>query len=205
MSQPVCPYLLDALGRRVPLDRPRTVVGRAPDCDLVLAEARVSRHHAELRREGDGLWLADLGSTNGSQLNGQRLSRPLPLKDGDVLEFGSARFTFHDPEATLDTCRCPRLVLDEASGALWLDRQPLALAPRQLALLRLLHARRGLPCTRPEIARAVWPECAEHINDYQIESLVKRLRHKVEPDPANPSLILTVRGRGYRLSPHALE
>jgi DNA-binding response OmpR family regulator len=192
--------LLDALQNRISLIVGRILLGRAADCDLVVADARVSRHHAELRRESDGFLLADLGSTNGTFLNGQRITQALPLQDGDVIEVGSAQFVYHDPEATLDTSHFPHLVLDEAGGQVWVDRQPVSLSARQYALLNLLWSRRGLPCSRPEIARAVWPECPEHVYGYQIESLVKRLRLKVEPDPVHPAVVLTVRGRGYRLS-----
>jgi DNA-binding response OmpR family regulator len=204
MSERIFPYLLDPLDNRLSLDRHVLVLGRAPDCDLVVAEPRVSRHHAELRRSGDGFLLADLNSTNGTHLNGHLLSQPLPLRDGDVVEVGSARFVYHDPESTLDTEQFPHLVLDQVSGQVWVDRQPVVLSPRQYALLYLLWSYRGLPCSRDEIARSVWPGCAEHIYDYQIESLIKRLRHKLEPDPAQPTLLLTVRGRGYRLSSHAI-
>jgi DNA-binding response OmpR family regulator len=200
MSRPAFPYLLDQLNNHLPLDKEVMVLGRADDCDLIIAEPRVSRHHAELRHTGDGFLLADLGSTNGTHLNGHLLPQPLPLRDGDVVEVGSARFVYHDPEATLDTEQFPHLVLDEASGEVWVDRQPVALSRRQYALLHLLWSRQGLPCSRDEIAYAVWPECAEHVYDYQIESLVKRIRLKLEPDPAHPSLLLTVRGWGYKLS-----
>jgi DNA-binding response OmpR family regulator len=200
MSGPTFPYLLDPLNNRLLLDREVMMLGRAPDCDLVIAEPRVSRHHAELQRTGDGFLLADMGSTNGTHLNGHLVSQLLPLRDGDVIEVGSARFVYHDPEATLDTGQFPHLVLDEASGEVWVDRQPVALSRRQYALLHLLWSRQGLPCSRDEIAHAVWPECAEHVYEYQIESLVKRIRLKLEPDPAHPSLLLTVRGWGYKLS-----
>lgn len=217
MNDRTIPFLLDALGNRTLLGGDRVVLGRAADCDLVIADARVSRHHAEVRREGDSYLLADLGSTNGTYLNGQRIaqadssrpllsaSQPLPLRDGDEIQLGSARFVYHDPEATLDTGRFPHLVLDEASGQVWVDRRPTNLSPKQYALLHLLWSRRGLPCSRDEIARAVWPECPEHVYDYQIESLVKRLRLKLEPDPAEPTVVRTVRGRGYQLSPLAFR
>jgi DNA-binding response OmpR family regulator len=203
MSEHTFPYLSDPLDNHLPLDREVLVLGRAADCDLIVAEPQVSRHHAELRRTGDGFLLADLNSTNGTCLNGHLLSQPLPLRDGDVVEVGSARFVYHDPEATLDTKQFPHLVLDQPSGQIWVDRQPVVLSSRQYALLCLLWSRGGRPCSRDEIACAVWPECAGHIYDYQIESLIRRLRHKLEPDPAQPSLILTVRGWGYRLAPQA--
>jgi len=205
MSEQAHPFLLDALYKRIPLAGERLVLGRAPDCAIVVAEPRVSRHHAELRRQDDGYLLADLGSTNGTHLNGHQLTQPLPLRDGDVIEVGSAQFVYHDPEATLDGGAFPHLVFDKAAGQLWVDRRPVPLSARQLALLRLLWARRGLPCSREEIARGVWPECPEHVYDYQIESLVRRLRQKVEPDPARPTVVLVVRGRGYRLSPLAFR
>jgi DNA-binding response OmpR family regulator len=205
VSERAAPFLLDALHKRIPLAGERLVLGRAPDCAVVVAEPRVSRHHAELRRQGDGHLLADLGSTNGTFLNGQRLIQALSLRDGDVIEVGSARFVYHDPEATLDTGAFPHLVFDEVCGQVWLDRQEVSLSPRQYALLRLLWSRRGMLCSRAEIARAVWPECPEHVYGYQIESLIRRLRHKLEPDPGRPTVILAVRGRGYRISPLAFQ
>ncbi len=205
MNECPVPFLLDALQNQIPLTGDRLVLGRAADCDLVVADARVSRHHSELCRQGDGWLLCDLGSTNGTFLNGQRLTQALPLRDGDAIEIGSAQFVYHDPEATLDTSHFPHLVLDATGGQVWVDRQPVPLSSRQHALLSYLWSRRGLPCSRDEIARAVWPECSEHVYDYQIESLVKRLRIKLEPDPAQPTVVLTVRGRGYRLSPHVFS
>lgn len=203
MSERPPAFLLDMLQNRIPLTADTLVLGRAVDCGLVIADARVSRHHAELRRDGDSFVLADLGSTNGTFLNGQRLTQALPLRHGDVIEVGSARFVFHDPEATLETSRFPHLVLDESSGQVWVDRRRVSLSVRQYALLHLLWSRRGLVCSRDEIVHAVWPECSDYVYDYQIESLVKRLRLKIEPDPAEPTVILTVRGRGYQLSPLA--
>ena len=205
MSARLSPYLVDPLNNRTPLDGDRLLLGRAADCHLVIPGQRVSRHHAAVRRSGDGFLLVDLNSTNGTHLNGQLITQALPLRDGDVVEIGSARLVYRDPEATLDTEHFPHLVLDEAGGEVWVDRQPVSLSPRQYALFHLLWSYRGLPCSRDEIARAVWPECAGDVYDYQIQSLVKRLRVKLEPDPAHPTLVLTVRGRGYKLSPLAVS
>ncbi|MFI6739727.1 FHA domain-containing protein [Nonomuraea sp. NPDC050451] len=74
-------------------DRLRYVVGRGSACDLVLSDLTVSRVHAELRREGDGGWmLVDLGSLNGTRLNGWRLVGPARVRSGDEISFGDCGF-----------------------------------------------------------------------------------------------------------------
>ncbi len=202
MNELSVPHLVDLMGEAIPLTAPTFTLGRSADCEVIIVERQVSRRHAEICRQEEGFVLRDLDSTNGTWLNGQRLSAPAPLRDGDVIEIGSARFTFRDPDATLETTHFPRLVVDEASGDIWVDRHPVQLSPKQYALFSLLWARRGRVCSKDEIARAVWPECRGEIYDYQIESLVKRLRVKLEPDPGRPTLLLTVRGHGYRLVTH---
>ncbi|MFG1704628.1 FHA domain-containing protein [Nonomuraea sp. M3C6] len=74
-------------------DRLRYVVGRGSACDLVLSDLTVSRVHAELRREGGGGWmLVDLGSLNGTRLNGWRLVGPVRVRSGDEISFGDSGF-----------------------------------------------------------------------------------------------------------------
>lgn len=73
--------------------RLRYVVGRGSACDLVLADLTVSRVHAELRKEDDGSWmLVDLGSLNGTRLNGWRLVGPARVRSGDEISFGDVGF-----------------------------------------------------------------------------------------------------------------
>jgi hypothetical protein len=80
-------------------DRPRYVVGRGSACDLVLADLTVSRVHAELRRELDGGWmLVDLGSLNGTRLNGWRLVGPARVRTGDEISFGDCAFLVTTPQ-----------------------------------------------------------------------------------------------------------
>jgi hypothetical protein len=70
------------------------VIGRSRDCDVVLEDPNVSRHHAEVRPSG-GSWIVnDLGSTNGIKVNGRRVRGPESLKRGDVIEIGTSRITF---------------------------------------------------------------------------------------------------------------
>ena len=64
-------------------------IGRDAACDLVLLDMTVSRSHAGLRREAGGWLLSDAGSTNGTRLNGWRVTGPVPLRAGDEITFGS--------------------------------------------------------------------------------------------------------------------
>lgn len=64
-------------------------IGRDAACDLVLLDMTVSRSHAGLRREAGGWLLSDVGSTNGTRLNGWRVTGPVPLRAGDKITFGS--------------------------------------------------------------------------------------------------------------------
>jgi FHA domain/Domain of unknown function (DUF1707) len=66
------------------------VIGRNPDCDLVVMDPTVSRRHAELRREGGRWILADLGSSNGTRVNGWRVRRAT-VGVGDELMLGDQR------------------------------------------------------------------------------------------------------------------
>lgn len=61
------------------------VLGRAADCDLQLTDGFLSRHHARLRNDGDGWTIEDLGSRNGTRVNGERVREVRRLADGDVV------------------------------------------------------------------------------------------------------------------------
>ncbi|MGH3739003.1 MAG: ATP-binding cassette domain-containing protein, partial [Micromonosporaceae bacterium] len=71
----------------------RTRIGRAPDNDIVLDDLQVSRYHAELRTTPQGLRLVDLGTRNGSFVNGQRVGQA-ELRPGDMVSFGRHRLVF---------------------------------------------------------------------------------------------------------------
>lgn len=65
-------------------------LGRSPDADLVLDDETVSRRHAVLRGDRSSLHLEDLGSSNGTAINGNPMVGALSLLDGDLVSFGSA-------------------------------------------------------------------------------------------------------------------
>jgi hypothetical protein len=67
-------------------------IGRTHDCDLRIANLSVSRCHARLDRSEDGWLLSDLGSHNGTRVNGWLVREPVPVRPGDLLQFGTAAF-----------------------------------------------------------------------------------------------------------------
>ena len=70
-------------------------IGRAPGNQLVLSDEKASRKHALIHRQGEHeYWLVDLGSSNGSYLDGRRVSQPMALRDGSVIRIGSSTILF---------------------------------------------------------------------------------------------------------------
>jgi DNA-binding winged helix-turn-helix (wHTH) protein/ATP/maltotriose-dependent transcriptional regulator MalT len=89
--------------------------------------------------------------------------------------------------------------LDHATGAVWVDgRRIEELSNKEFNLLRFLHGNAGRVCLKEEVWKAVWPEYEEGMEDYPIQKLISRLRHKIEPMPSRPQYIVTVWGRGYK-------
>ncbi|MBP1597185.1 MAG: family 3 adenylate cyclase [Acidobacteria bacterium] len=74
-------------------------IGRSPDNDLVLEDKRASRNHAEIRRLGGRYRLSDVGSSNGTWIQGRRLTAPRDLEDGDEVLIGAVRLRFLAPDA----------------------------------------------------------------------------------------------------------
>jgi Inner membrane component of T3SS, cytoplasmic domain/Domain of unknown function (DUF1707) len=86
----------------------RFTIGRAMACDFTLADLSVSRWHARLYREDDQWLLSDLGSTNGTRLNGWRVTTGVPVKPGDRVTFGSVSFVITErPRGGLSGARAP--------------------------------------------------------------------------------------------------
>jgi hypothetical protein len=85
--------LLVSDGKRTVLSGSRVVLGRSRDCDVVVDDPNVSRHHAELRKTDDGWSVADLGSTNGVKVNGHKVPEAA-LAPGDEIALGLARLKF---------------------------------------------------------------------------------------------------------------
>ncbi len=80
-------------GERVSVGEEPLSIGRLAECDVVLADSSVSRRHAEVRRQGSDFVVADLGSTNGTKVNGAGV-KERRLVDGDEISVGSAKLRF---------------------------------------------------------------------------------------------------------------
>lgn len=80
----------DARGQILAVTTSPSIVGRVADADLMIDDSTVSRRHAVLRTTANGLELEDLGSSNGTTMNGNKIDGTLGLQDGDLVGFGSA-------------------------------------------------------------------------------------------------------------------
>jgi pSer/pThr/pTyr-binding forkhead associated (FHA) protein len=80
-------------GQRFPL-KPNTRLGRAADNEIVLRDPQVSRHQAVINLTGSEYVIADLGSANGTEVNGVRIDQPCLLRHGDVVVVGSDQLVF---------------------------------------------------------------------------------------------------------------
>jgi len=80
-------------GQRIVLGEFTVTIGRLPECTITLSDTNVSRTHAEIKPHGTAYQISDLGSTNGTFVNGVRITEHV-LEDGDVIACGAARITF---------------------------------------------------------------------------------------------------------------
>jgi pSer/pThr/pTyr-binding forkhead associated (FHA) protein len=83
--------------REIALNKGEMILGRQAECDLLLTEGHASRRHARLSVAEDGVWLEDLGSANGTFINGSRISTKVRLSPGDRLRFDVEEYDFRAP------------------------------------------------------------------------------------------------------------
>lgn len=81
-------------GARIQLGAAPTTIGRLPDCTITIEDTNVSRNHAEVRAGRGAYLVVDLGSTNGTMLNGVKIPGEQRLSDGDIISFGSTHVRF---------------------------------------------------------------------------------------------------------------
>ncbi|RMD49914.1 MAG: FHA domain-containing protein [Candidatus Thermofonsia bacterium] len=200
------------VGQRWTLEPDEFLIGRGSDCDLVLPERQVSRHHVKILQDNGRYLLQDLGSKNGTHLNGKQVTGTVPLQDGDEIQIALAvKLVFVGTDATLPLTFDPPtldkpLTIDESQRAVIINgvelNPPLSLA--QFRLLQLLYEADGAVVSRDDIVEAVWPGTdGLGVSEQAIDALVRRLRDRLgEVDDYN--YVVTIRGHGFRLEnePH---
>lgn len=188
------------------------VIGRGEDCHVIIDDRQASRHHARITQTQDGYVLEDLRSKNGTFLNGQSLTVPTVLKDGDEIGIAfAARLSFVDAEATAPLLfqeeLGPTIRVDTEAKRVWVAGReldpPISLA--QYRLLELLYDNRTRVVSREEVVSAVWAEDeSEGVSEQAIDALARRLRERIAEADPDHQYVVTVRGHGFRLE-HAPE
>ncbi|MHB8419014.1 MAG: FHA domain-containing protein [Myxococcales bacterium] len=92
-------------GRRYVFDQPEVSLGRTQENDVVVPDDGASRKHARIGQSDGGWQIEDLGSSNGTRVNGEPLKRPLQLRDGDLVQIGAVTFKFSEQQQAPNATR----------------------------------------------------------------------------------------------------
>lgn len=200
-------------GQRWLIDSDCVIIGREPEtAHLLLPERQVSRRHARIERTPNGFVLTDLGSKNGTFVNGKEVREPQLLQDGDEIQIAlCVRIAFVGSDATAPLNARPisqgmRAVtrgirIDKETRRVFIAEHELEppLSLQQYRLLELLIDAGGALVSRQEIVERVWEgESAYGVSEQAIDALVRRLRDRIAERDPDHEYIVTVRGHGLR-------
>ena len=191
----------------IPLEGQSFTIGVAPDVDILFEAQYVSRRHICIDRIGDNYYVRDLGSTNGSSVNGKELGPDaIALQNGDVVELASGEVKIEFRSDGTIYLAPKGIEINHDSREVIVNNKILRpmLSTKLFDILEVLDIYQGKACSKEELASAGWPERElGEVSDQEIEQSIRRLRKRVEPDPSDPRYIITIRGYGYRLdNPH---
>ena len=197
-----------------------TLIGRDDNCDIIIPDRQVSRHHARLVATSDGTKVEDLGSKNGTHCNGQLISEPFVLQDGDIIQVALAQqFVYLSSDATLPLeaplsqpealSQLPHnLRLDKRSRRVWVGNEEILppLSVSQFQLLELLYDNQGEVVSRDALVKVVWGEDqAVGVSEQALDALIRRLRDRLASADPDHAYLVTVRGHGVRLENPSME
>ncbi len=191
-----------------PLSSETSIIGRESTCEIQIDERQISRQHAEITKTNDGYMLRDLGSKNGTFLNGEAVSaEPQLIRNGDEIGIAlCAKLTFVEDDATAPPILKhvgPSIKMDLLAKRVWVIDKELTppLSPAQYTLLELLYKNAGNIISRDQVIATVWPdESAEGISEQAIDALARRLRERIAEVDLENKYVETVRGHGFRLN-----
>ena len=206
------------IGQSGPLNGQRWVIedevtiGRDPTCDIVIADRQVSRFHTRITVTEDGTLLEDMGSKNGTYINGDLISANVYLQDGDVLQIALVQsLVYLSSDATVpmqgdglpaavSTTR--RIFLDKRSKRVWIGQKEILppLSAPQFRLLSTIYDQQGEVVSRHDLIQAIWGSGTESgVSEQAFDALVRRTRERLSESEQDFSYIVTVRGHGLRL------
>jgi hypothetical protein len=198
--------------RAVSVDQPIITIGREPSSTIRIDSLYVSRKHARIEQDTELAVLVDLGSSNGTSLNGERVEGTARLSAGDIVRIGDVTLeclaedltdgstrtlTAKRPEAPPppDLLRVDVQAYEVYVGEEKLERR---LSAQEFELLSYLYTNRERVCQRQELGDAIWG--AGNWDPNMLHRLFHRLKVKLEPNPEKPRYVQTVPWVGYRLT-----
>ena len=196
-------------GQRWAITKSMTL-GREPDCDIVISDRQVSRVHAKIYYHNNKIELEDMGSKNGTFLQGNQLEKRAALYDASVFQIALVqKFVFYITDATMPledivaaaATGAEVLLLDKKSHRVWIGNKELLppLSVPQFRLLEVLFEKPGIVITRDELVDLIWGiDQSAGVSDQALDALIRRLRERLADVDSDHSYIVTIRGHGLR-------
>jgi pSer/pThr/pTyr-binding forkhead associated (FHA) protein len=193
----------DSKRRRVQLGVFPHVLGRHPHGDTGFESELISRRHAEIIESNGALRISDLGSTNGTSVNGDRIDESgVLLKPGDQITLGKEVVTlrlYSDEKTRIQTTSLALtgpIRIDRGARDVWVNEELQPPFPhKEFDVLALLVTEFEKFYGMAEIARAGWPERPNDVSDQEIQQIITGLRRRVAP-----TQIENRRNVGYRIT-----
>jgi pSer/pThr/pTyr-binding forkhead associated (FHA) protein len=183
------------------------IIGRDPDCDIIIPDRQVSRHHARLTLSSMGIELEDLTSKNGTYVKGKQIEQPIMLEDGDTLQVALVqKFNVLSSDITTPLedffQKASRGVsLDLRSRRVWVGKDEILppLSVPQFRMLELLIDQAGKVVSRETVIIQVWGEQeSAGVSEQALDALVRRLRERIHNLDPDWQYITSIRGHGLR-------
>lgn len=193
-----------------------SVLGRSEDADICIPNPHVSRRHARITMSSGQVCIEDLGSKNGTAVDGKAVSMGLvPLRHGSEIDMARGRvvLSFSDSQSTLDAPgSTERIEPRTFAGGFRVDAKRRTvetarktmhngLAANDFEILSFLWRNFGQLCHTDDLKRAGWPDDEpKHISDNALRTRISRIRNWMGQIPGVEAKLLSVRSLGYSLS-----